>query len=186
MDIEGQLIKKIIKGDQSSFAQLVSKYQDQVFSVCLSILKNKPEAQEAAQDTFVKIYKNIEKYNFESKFSTWSYKIAYRTSLDYIRKRKSSSDIDDVAYAIADGSASDEDIESEQIKDLLSRAIDELNSEEAAVLRLFYLKELRIKEIQEITGLTNNNVKVKLFRARKRLGEIVLNKYPDLASYFEN
>jgi len=186
MHLDTQIIQKILDGDQSSFNVLVEKYQDQIFSVCLSILKNKAEAEEAAQDTFVKIYKNLSKYNGESKFTTWTYKIAYRTSLDFIRKRKHTIGLDEVEFGIeASSELSDADIQNKELNVILQKAILHLPNEEATIIKLFYLDEMNIKEVEEITGLSKSNVKVKLFRARKKLSEIIKTHFSEIANYLE-
>jgi len=97
-----QIIQKTLAGDQQAYSSLVSKYQNYMYTVCLNILKNKPDAEEATQDTFIKAYKKLATYKDESKFSSWLYKIAYRNCLDMLRKRKNTTDIDEVAYGLAD------------------------------------------------------------------------------------
>lgn len=175
---EKHLIDKAQKGNQIAFRQLVHMYQDYVYSVCFSVLKTKHESEEAAQDTFIKLYKSIVKYNSTAKFSTWLYSIAYRTSIDHYRKRKNLIDIDEVDYALAgkeDGT--EENIEQQDLSRVLKMAIQELPDEERKVISLFYLEELTVKEIQKILMLKESNIKVKLFRARKKLHTLLSQKY---------
>lgn len=187
MTSDDQLIQSILEGQQQAFRQLVDKYQNQMFSVCLSILKTKDEAQEATQDTFIKIYNSLNSYNAESKFSSWAYKIAYRTSLDYIRKRKKTTALEDVDYALMGTvPSSDEHIVKSELNMQLLNAMKGLNDDEAGILRMFYLEEMTIKELEVITGLSKSNIKVKLFRGRKRLAELIRSDHSEIESYLEN
>lgn len=186
MNTEDQLLTDIQSGNTQAFSQLVEKYQDQMYSVCLSILKTKDEAQEATQDTFIKIYKSLDKYNKQSKFSSWAYRIAYRTSLDYIRKRKATIDIDDVDHTVLSKvESSDVQLEQVELSNSLLEAISYLPAEEAGLVRMFYLEEMSIQELMDITGLSKSNTKVKLFRARKKLAEIIKTKFSEMESYLE-
>ncbi len=186
MHSDDQLITMILNGDDSSFRILMEKYQNYMYSVCLTILKTKNEAEEATQDTFVKIYRSLDKYNSDSKFSSWAYKIAYRTSLDYIRKRKPTVDLDVVDYAdhgVAD--SSDQEIQSKEVSLQILNAVNQLPGDEAGLIRMFYLEEMSIKELVEASGLSLSNVKVKLYRARKKLADVISTQYPEIESYFE-
>ena len=186
MHSDDQLITLILNGDEASFRTLMSKYQNYMYSVCLSILKTKNEAEEATQDTFIKIYRSLNKYNSDSKFSSWAYKIAYRTSLDYIRKRKLTVDMDSVSYAdhgVAE--SSDQQLQNKEVTQQILIAIQQLPGDEAGLIRMFYLEEMNTKELVEATGLSNSNVKVKLYRARKKLAEIISRQFPEIESYFQ-
>ena len=83
-----QYIDRVINGDTSAFAVLADQYKVMVFSLALKMLKNREEAEEVTQDSFLKVYKSLAKYKGESKFSTWLYTITYNTCLDRIRKNK--------------------------------------------------------------------------------------------------
>ena len=79
-------INKILDGDSSAFAVLVDRYKDLVYTLAIRMVKNKEEAEEVAQDTFIKVYKSLAKFKGDSKFSTWIYKVAYNTCLDRLKK----------------------------------------------------------------------------------------------------
>ena len=81
-------IDKILQGETNSFAMLVDRYKDMIFTLALKMVKNREEAEEVAQDTFIKIYSSLNKFKGDSKFSTWIYKIAYNTCLDRLKKNK--------------------------------------------------------------------------------------------------
>jgi RNA polymerase sigma-70 factor (ECF subfamily) len=156
-----------------------------MFSVCLSILKNRDDAQEATQDTFVKAFRALKSYNGESKFSSWLYKIAYRTSLDYIRKRKTTIDIVDEENKLTDNYNAGTNLENSELTNLLLKAINCLKPEEAGLIRMFYLEELSVKELEEITSLSTSNVKVKLFRARTKLSAIIKDQFSEIEEYLQ-
>jgi len=178
-----QLIQNTLKGDQSAYGQLVSKYQNYMYTVCLKMLKSKTDAQEATQDTFIKAYRKLTDYKDASKFSSWLYKIAYRTCLDVIRKRKQTIDLDEINYSLADETTADGNYERNELQQQLRNAIDQLNPKEAGLITMFYLEELSIKELAENSGMQLSNVKVILFRARKKLATIINEQYKDLKIY---
>lgn len=186
MNSDDQLIASILEGDNISFRILVEKYQNYVYSICLSVLKNKAESDEAAQDTFLKVNSSLKSYNAGSKFSSWIYKIAYRTSLDYIRKRKATVDLDVVNYTDHGlAKKSDQSLYDNEVSEIMLNAISKLPGDEAGLVRMFYLEEMNIKELMEASGLSKSNVKVKLYRARKKLADIISSQYAEIESYFE-
>lgn len=174
-----QLVQATIQGDQVAFRSLVERYQGFVFSIALKILKNREEAEEAAQDTFVKAYRALASFGQRSKFSTWLYQIAYRAALDKYRARpKASQSLHDEQshLQIADGEASPfQKVKNKNTASLIRQALGEMKPEDATLLTLYYLNEQSVKEISEVTGLTVSNVKVKLFRLRNTLKTILEN-----------
>ncbi len=176
-----QLIQKIREGDNYALKSLVIRHQDHIYTVCYSILKLKGEAQEAAQDTFIKAFKSINLYKEEAKFSTWLYRIAYRTCLYMLRKRKTSVNLDTVTniVAIHQGDVM-MDIEKRESQELLLSAINQLDPKEAGLIRMYYLDQLSIKELNASTGLSISNTKVILHRARKKLASIIKSQYSEL------
>ena len=166
-------IDKVLGGDSNAFSWLVDKYKNLAYTVALKIVKNNEDAEEVAQDSFIKAYTQLHTFKGESKFSTWLYTIVYRNSITKIRKKKiTTTNID--AYVI-ENQKSDYDfpqieaIKNEEQKEYVAKAIDRLPETDAFLITLFYLNESSVEEIEEITGLTKTNVKVKLFRARKKL-----------------
>src|ERR1017187_5828368 len=93
-------IHLVRQGDTNAFAVLVDRYKNMVFTLLLKMLKDREEAEEVAQDTFVKIYKSLSKFNGESKFSTWIYKVAFNTCLDRLKKNKRSQRAAQPGHAI--------------------------------------------------------------------------------------
>lgn len=168
---EDQIISLIQQKDHKAFEQLIDNYQDYVYSIIISIVKDSYQAQEAAQDTFMKVYKSMDSFNRESKLSTWIYRIAYRTGLDYLKKKKHyMSDITE-HHDISDSTDLEKEFHQKSLLDFIKDWINKLPAEEASVMQLFYLQQRSIKEVQAATGLTETNIKTKLFRTRKLLRE---------------
>ena len=176
------LIPRILAGDSRAYAEVVRHYQHMVYTVCHRVLRNTEDAEEATQDTFVKAYQNLRGFSGGSKFSTWLYSIAYRTAISQGRKRSTDGhSVDDMAHhpaAPRDGS-----MEQHDIKFHLENALATLPSEDASIISFFYLEEMSVEEIVTVTGLSASNVKVKLFRSRKRLSDALQNALgPEAAS----
>lgn len=168
---EVRIISLIEQKDQNAFEELIDFYKNYVYSVILSIVKDTHQAEEATQDTFMKIYKSISSFKQDSKLSTWIYRIAYRTGLDYLKKRKPrASDVTE-HHNIQDRTDLEENYHQKSLVAFVKEFISSLNPEESAVMQLFYLQQKSIKEVQLVTGLTETNIKTKLFRSRKLLRE---------------
>lgn len=165
------IIQLVLQGNNNAYAVLVERYQHFVFTLAFKFLKTQEDAEEAAQDAFVKAYRSLDKYNSESKFSTWLYTIARNTCLSRLRVNK--PDIKDEADITETVDSTNELLDNKSKKEVLNKAISLLSDEDAIVITLFYIQEQSIDEIVQITGQTKSNVKVRLYRARKRLKEIL-------------
>ena len=166
-------IDKVLLGDANAFAYLINKYKDMVYTISIKIVKSHEDAEEVAQDSFLKAYEKLDSFKGNSKFSTWLYTIVYRNSITKIRKKKvATSDIDE--YVIDNYSEGSEFPQLEAIKNgeqqkYVREAIGRLPEKDALLITLFYMNESSVEEIEQITNLTQSNIKVKLFRARKKL-----------------
>jgi len=170
-------IRKVLKGEVQAFSELVKRYQNMVYTIAYRMIRNKEEAEEVAQDTFVKAYTSLSKYRGEAKFSTWLYTIAYRKSLDIIKIKKrmvSTEVLQEVSEADV-GMVEDalSYLQDKERKKVISDSILQLSEEDAVIITLYYFEEKSIKEIKEIAGLTVDNIKIKLYRSRKRLYSIL-------------
>lgn len=170
-------IDKVINGDASAFAYLVDNYKNMVFSLAYKMTKNKEEAEEVSQDTFIKAFKNLSNFKGDSKFSTWLYRICYHTTLDAIKKNKKNnytSEINEVTFnQIQSVETILQGIERKERSVIMDKCLMKLPDEERSILWMFYYDELSLKEIIEVTNLSEANLKVKLHRARKKLLTIV-------------
>ena len=166
-------IRMILSGDTEAYRGLVEKHQDLVYTIVHRIISSAEEAEEVAQDVFVKAYNKLSDYKGEAKFSTWLYRIAYNTAVSHTRKKK-------IEFLAMDEEVivnhSEEDVQqevmglsTEEQNKLIKKALAVLPRTDSLMITLFYYHGKDIEEISEIVGLTQSNVKVKLFRIRKRL-----------------
>lgn len=183
-------INQIIDGNSNAFSVLVDRYKDLVFTLTLRMLKNREEAEEVAQDTFIKSYKSLSKFKGDSKFSTWIYKIAYNTSLDRIKKnRKYFKDVEINEFTEHQLKTIDNalvNLEKEEFNKSIQYCMSLLPSEDSFLLTLYYFEELSLEEISKVVNLTTNNIKVKVFRSRKKLASILKGRLePEIIEHYE-
>lgn len=170
------LIQHVLAGNPLVYAQLVERYQNFVFTIVLRYIKSREDAEEVAQDVFVKAYRSLADFKGASKFSTWLYTITTTTCLTFLRKKKlevHSLDNEKVFAAAdtIDGGMSANQIEQKSRVAMVTEAIRMLSPDDALVITLFYKGEQTLEEIAQITGKEPNAVKVQLHRARTRLKE---------------
>ncbi|WP_370000368.1 RNA polymerase sigma factor [Winogradskyella sp.] len=177
---EDILIQSIKDGDTKAYAVLVDRYKDMVYTLAVRMIKNREEAEEVAQDTFIKVFKSLKKFKGDSKFSTWVYRIAYNTCLDNIKKNKKHlNNVAIDAYTFNKLDTIDNALDTiinEEKSTLIRNCIDKLPEDSSALLTLFYFEELSLEEISKVINIEANTVKVKLFRARKKLA-VILEQY---------
>ncbi len=171
-----EIISRILKGEQSAFSILVAKYQNYVFTLVLRFTENREDAEEIAQDVFVKAYRSLADFRGDSKFSTWLFTITRTTCLSFLRKKKldtQSLDNERIGLQLENRESGFNAnlVEQKSRHTMLSRAISMLSVDDAQLLNLFYKAEQTLEEIGKIMGLDPNTVKVKLHRARQRLKE---------------
>lgn len=173
-DIE--LIQQTLGGYQSAYADLIKRHQRFVFTLALRFTKNREDAEEVAQDCFIKAYRSLSTFQQQSKFSTWLYSIVYTTAMTFLRKKRiDTSSIDDEETYIQlenkAGSFDENNVENKSRSYYLTQAIEQLLPDDAAIITMFYKGEQSLEEIAQVMGIEANTVKVKLFRARQRLKE---------------
>ena len=166
-------INKINKGDPASYAFLVERYKDMAFTIALRIMRNREDAEDVAQEGFVKAFQQLNRFEGKSKFSTWLYTIVYRTAVTKLQKRGApvfSVDEDLSEHFVhSEVSPQIEAMQAEEQTKFIKQAIAKLSEMDGLLITLFYMNENSVREIEEITGLSASNIKVRLFRARKIL-----------------
>jgi RNA polymerase sigma factor (sigma-70 family) len=183
-------IRRILEGDTNVFALLVNRYKDIVFSLSLKMLKDREEAEETSQDTFLKIYKSLSKFNGESKFSTWIYKVTFNTCLDKLRKNKRSRPVAGRADFTERESISVlnvlDSIEKRERSQVIQDCLRGLPGEDSFLLTLYYFQEQSLDEIAKVIGISPNNVKIRLYRSRKKLA-VLLKEHlePEILQHYE-
>jgi RNA polymerase sigma-70 factor (ECF subfamily) len=166
-------IEKVRNKEKSAYSFLVDRYKDMVFSIALKILRNREDAEELAQDVFVKAYQSLETFKGDSKFSTWLYRIVYNAAISKTRKKK--IETVDLNYDLIDHYSTDEikddiyHLGYEEQKKIVTKILSDLEPDENIMITLFYFKEHSTEEISQIMNLSQSNVKVKLHRIRKKL-----------------
>ena len=184
-------IKQVIGGDTNSFAVLVDRYKNMVFTLSLKMVKNREEAEEVAQDTFVKAYRSLNKFKAESKFSTWLYKVAYNTCLDCLKKKNRAQPVvaidEYTEHEVVSLSNVVDSLEEKERSQMIQECLDVLPGEDSFLLSLYYFEEQSIKEIAKIMGINDNHVKIKLFRSRKKLTAVLKDQLtPEILNHYES
>lgn len=167
------LIEQTLNGNTVAFTHLVNRYKAMVFAIVVKVVLNKEDAEECAQDVFIKVYQALNTYKRSAKFSTWLYRIAFNAAISHKRKKKISAvELNETIYQ----TLTDDEIfckfetwnDNEQRK-AIDKAIEHLPPDEAVIITLFYMDEKSVDDVAFITGLSQANVKVKLHRARKKM-----------------
>ena len=170
---DNHYIERVLHGDVSAYAMLVAKHKNLVFSIALKILNNREDAEEVAQDCFVKVYHALGTFEKKSKFSTWLYRIAYNASVSKTRKKRLEQvPLDDYVihnYTGEEVMGEKEVMDPGMQKAMIERAMETLADHDRLLITLFYQSDHSIGEISGITGMSQSNVKVRLHRIRKKL-----------------
>jgi RNA polymerase sigma-70 factor (ECF subfamily) len=168
-DIE--IIEEVKAGGISSYSVLINRYKNLVFMLAFNILQNKEDAEELAQDAFVKVYNALATFKANSLFSTWLYRIVINASLNKKKLNKIKLIADDTIINVEDDNVDSllEQQEKNDRKKIVQSAIALLKTDERICITLFYLNELSILEINELTDISIANIKVLLHRGRKNL-----------------
>jgi RNA polymerase sigma factor (sigma-70 family) len=171
-----ELIELVLNGQTALYAELVKRHQRFVFTLALRFAKNREDAEEIAQDCFVKAYRALGTFKQGSKFTTWLYTITYTTAMTFLRKKRLQTDSLDndentlqLENQISDYNA--DGIEKSSAHVFLYQAIDQLSPDDATIITLFYKGEQSLEEISQTLNMEANTIKVKLHRARTRLKE---------------
>jgi RNA polymerase sigma factor (sigma-70 family) len=170
------LITAVLAGHTAMYADLVKRHQRFVFTLAMRFAKNREDAEEIAQDCFVKAYRALGTFKHTAKFSTWLYTITYTTAMTFLRKKRldtqSINDDEQVLQLANNGTDFDaNDAERKSSYAYLNQAINMLLPDDAAIITLFYKGEQSLEEIGQALSMEPNTIKVKLHRARHRLKE---------------
>jgi len=167
-------IDKVKGGQTQYYSYIVERYQDIVFSIALKVLRNREDAEEMAQESFIKAYKSLHTFKGDAKFSTWLYRITYNSCISEVRKRKIHfTSTEDIQIKDEAEEMNLEGIPEENRARVIKEAMSKLPEEDYTLILLYYFEEQSIEEISKVTKLSESNTKVKLFRARKKLYTIL-------------
>jgi RNA polymerase sigma-70 factor (ECF subfamily) len=173
---DNEVISRVLQGEQNAYAELVSRYQGYVFTLVMRMIKSREDAEEVAQDVFVKAYRSLADFRGEAKFSTWLYTITNTTCITFLRKKKLDvhSLDNEKLFEVADSKDSGfraNMVEQKSRVNMVNEAIAMLNRDDAEIITLFYKAEQNLEEIARILAIEANTAKVRLHRARARLKE---------------
>ncbi len=182
---ELKCIKKAAKGDCHAFETLVVQYQSQVYNLCLRMTGNPDDAADVAQEAFLKVWKHLDSFHFDSSFSTWLYRLASNCCLDFLRSQKrrptvsltvENEDEEEQVLDIADTAPTPEErtIAHEE-KEQLRMAMSQLDDEQRQILTLRVVNDLSYSEIADILEVKEGTVKSRLSRARENLRKKLLD-----------
>jgi RNA polymerase sigma-70 factor (ECF subfamily) len=173
---DNEIVSRVLQGEQNAYAELVNRYQGYVFTLVLRMIKSREDAEEVAQDVFIKAYRALAGFRGEAKFTTWLYTIAHTTCITFLRKKK--LDIHSLDNEKVFEAADSRDsgfranlIEQKSRVNMVNEAIAMLNPDDAEIITLFYKAEQNLEEIARILKIESNTAKVRLHRARTRLKE---------------
>jgi RNA polymerase sigma-70 factor (ECF subfamily) len=191
---EATLVRRVQKGDELAFRELVDRYQSKVFSIIYGILRSRNDAEDIAQQVFAKIYFSIGNFDFRSSLLTWIYKITVNECYDYLRKKK-------VRKLVYESDFSED--ESRRIErteapvetsrpvdqrlaqhDLVVKLLEKVSAEDRQLLMLKEVEGHSVEELAAITGMNENTIKVKLFRARQKLVKAAKRLMPHYTGSF--
>lgn len=172
-------IKKVKKGDQSAFEDIVVLFQSRIYQHCYRMLGNAHEAEDIAQEAFIRAYVNIHSYDDKRKFSTWLYRIATNLSIDRLRKRKpdyfldaeikGTDGLDMYSQLATDARLPEEEVQGMELQNVIYQEIANLPPIYRSIITLRYLEEFSLKEISEIMDLPLGTVKTRIHRGREAL-----------------
>ncbi|MDR1227053.1 MAG: RNA polymerase sigma factor [Prevotellaceae bacterium] len=173
MENELLYIQQTLQGNTSAFAHLVRLHKDRVYGLALRIVRSPQDAEELAQDVFVKAFENLHKFKGGSRLATWLFKITYNTAISFVRKKRLSTVALNEQVASYDFSAEKSARDKEEQLNKLELALLQLNEKDRSIVALHYLNHHAVAEIAAITGFSESSVKVKLHRARKKLQDLM-------------
>ena len=170
IDKDSHIINRVLDGDMDSFRTLMDSYSQRVFALVVRIVDNEADAEEITQDVFLKVYKNLARFDGRSMFSSWLYRIAYNESISHTRKGRREVAVEESLLRAVSDSTVDALLDSGDARlAALPEALDRLGAEERAIITLYYMEGLPMKEVADIMRISESNAKVRLMRTRKKL-----------------
>jgi RNA polymerase sigma-70 factor (ECF subfamily) len=177
-----ELVKRVIQAQSTSdFGIIYDRYAQKVFQKCISFVKDSDVAKDLAHDIFIKCYVNLSKFNFESKFSTWLYRLTYNFCIDYLRKhnriiKRGEEELENI-------SDDDSDLQEKKLlalrADRLKEVLEKIPTADKAILLMKFQDGLSLKEIMPILECGESAVKMRIKRAKAKALETYINLYGD-------
>jgi len=176
------LVQSALSGNQTAFAELVTRYQSAVYNMASRMLGDPTDAEDAAQEVFVRAWNQLHTFQLDRRFSTWLLSIASHHCIDVLRRRKPTAPLDGVAlYVQSDEPEPDEIVLRGEQREMVQGLINALPDKYKAVTLLRYYGDMSYDEIAQATGLTESAVKTQLHRARRMLaGQLLKSQTEEL------
>jgi RNA polymerase sigma-70 factor, ECF subfamily len=175
---EAALVSRVQAKDELAFREIVDRYQNKVYSIIYGILRNHNDAEDIAQQVFAKVYFSIKNFDSRSSLLTWIYKITVNECYDYLRKKRvrklvyESDFTEDDANKMEGGVAVDGKQQADEAlskRDLVLKLLEKISAEDRQLMLLKEVEGHSVEELSQMTGMNENTIKVKLFRARQKL-----------------
>ncbi|MEQ2529330.1 RNA polymerase sigma factor [Robertmurraya yapensis] len=177
MEEDLKWISEVLSGDKQAYGNIIKKYKNPLYATIVRMTKNPQDAQDLVQDAFIKVYHQLEKYEQKGSFSSWLYRVAINHCMDQFRKKQYSLELVGVNEDSVVNPNNPEVIFLKKEKQRqLERLIATLPDDERMIILLRYVNELTYEEIGELVGMPITNVRNKLFRAKKKMRDTVIQE----------
>ena len=179
MDYKGDsyYIEQVLAGKTNAYSYIVDRHKDKAFNLAFRLCGNREEGEEIAQDSFLKAFRSLNNFRMKSSFATWFYRIIFNTAISHIRNRKEAlHSLEEFPADASDfiGNNNNEEEEEKEYKEIIiNYALSKVEEEERGLICLYYYEEMKIHEISEVTGISSSNVKIRLYRTRQKMLEII-------------
>jgi RNA polymerase sigma-70 factor (ECF subfamily) len=171
---DADLVKRCLGGESDAFAELIARYKRLIYNIIYNMINNREEINDIAQEVFIRIYKSLDKYNPEYKFSTWSVKIATNYCLDILRKKKIEAiPIDEAIGVSSNLGTPEEDYLKKEKRERINYELSKLPDKYRIPLILFHKNGLSYEEISQVLNEPMSIIKNRLYRARLMLKEVL-------------
>ena len=168
IDDDRLILEQILGGQKELFRLLVKRYEQQVYGMGLSFFRNPEDASDFTQEVFLKVYRNLSRFEGRSRFSTWLYKIAYNTAVNSVKRNKEYRSLSEEEN-ITDSDTPERKVLRKLLKEAVLEAVMDLPSRFRVCVDLFFFYNRSYQEIELITGFPVNTIKSHVFRAKKLL-----------------
>ncbi|MBC7921122.1 MAG: RNA polymerase sigma factor [Ferruginibacter sp.] len=165
------LLDRILAGDQTAYRTLIERHKSYAFTIAYRILRHREDAEEVAQDAFMKAFQSLTGFNREAKFTTWFYRIVFNAALGHQRRRQLPTTALEETPDHPEAATPADQLAAGDKSRYIQLAMNQLPPDDVTMLTLFYLREFSLEEMAAVTGIAANTIKIKLHRARKRLAE---------------
>lgn len=180
LQTEQELVREVLAREPRAIADLVARYRNLVRRIVFRLVNDPRDREEVAQDTFLKAIRSLPSFRGEAKLGTWIGRIAYRESMQYLRRRRCPSeelegDLE-VEQLEADAPSAFDVLARKELETIMAEAVERLTPVQKTVVTLFYLEEMEVSEVAVVVGIPVNTVKSHLSRSRNALRRLLIEE----------